>query len=152
METKVIENSLFFSEVDSRISAGEKVRIRAGGNSMLPFIRDNRDEIILQKTHERSFRKGNLLLVRLKDKRFVLHRIAKLNDHTVILRGDGNLSIFETCTRSDVIAEVSAVLRDGSRAITKGSFRWNAYRYLWPGNSILRRVGLALYRKIPFLH
>lgn len=138
---------MFFIEVVSRIADGERVRIRAKGNSMLPFIRDAKDEITLEKTNKQSFQKGRLLLVRLKDERYVLHRVKKINDSEILLQGDGNLSLLETCSRNDVIAEATIVFRNG-KSISIGSFRWNLFRYLWPKNRLLRRIGLGLYRRI----
>lgn len=147
MKPKVFQNDLFFIEVASRIADGERVRIRAKGNSMLPFIRDSKDEITLEKTNTQSFQKGRLLLVRLKDERYVLHRVKKIDNSDIFLQGDGNLSLLETCSTDDVIAEATKVFRNG-KSIRIGCFRWNLYRYLWPGNMLLRRVGLGIYRRI----
>ena len=147
MAIKVIKNDLFFLEVIDRIFADERVRIRAKGNSMLPMIRDGKDEIILEKPNKHSFQKSCLLLVQLKDERFVLHRVKEIDGTHIILQGDGNLSIVESCTPEDVIAEATTVYRNG-KAIQKGSFRWNLYRYLWPKNRFLRRVGLGIYRRM----
>ena len=138
---------MFFLEVIDRIIAGERVRIKAKGNSMLPMIRDGKDEVILEKPNEESFQKGNLLLVQLKDERFVLHRVKMIDGTHLILQGDGNLSIVESCTKDNVIAEATTVFRKG-KEIHKGSFRWNLYRYLWPRNRFLRRVGLGIYRRM----
>lgn len=147
METRVIQNKLFFQEITNRIAEGERVRMRAKGNSMLPFIRDGKDEVVLEKPNKQSFQKGRLLLVQLADKRYVLHRVEKIENNTIILRGDGNLSILETCTVDDVIAEAIAVMR-GGKEIEVGSFKWKLYRYLWPGNHFLRRVELGVYRRV----
>lgn len=147
MGTKVIQNNLFFLEVINRIAEGERVRIRAKGNSMLPLIRDAKDEIILEKPNKQSFQKGRLLLVRLKDKSYVLHRVKRINRTDILLHGDGNLSTLETCSPKDVIAEATVVLRNG-KEIRRGGFRWSLYRYLWPRNLFLRRVGLGIYRRV----
>ena len=147
MKTKAIQNSLFFKEIANRIAEGERVRIRAKGNSMLPFIRDSKDEIILEKPNKQSFQKGCLLLVQLEDKRYLLHRVKKVDGTHLLLRGDGNLSILETCTTSNVIAEATTVIRNG-KEIEKGSLKWNLYRHLWPRNLFLRRVGLGVYRRV----
>lgn len=147
MKPKTIQNNLFFEEVANRIAEGERVRIRAKGNSMLPFIRDRIDEVVLEKANEESFKKGSLLLVQLNDNRFVLHRVKKINETLLVLQGDGNLSFVEACTPNDVIAEASAVIRNG-KTITKGNFRWNMYRYLWPENYLFRRIALGIYRRI----
>ncbi len=133
----------------SRVAEGERVRIRAKGNSMLPLIRDGKDEIILEKTTPSSFRTGRLLLVKLIGRGYVLHRVRIITDDLIVLHGDGNLSVFETCTREDVIAEATEVIRN-EKEIRVGTTRWNLYRYLWPKNLFLRRVCLALYRGIPF--
>ena len=147
MKPRTIQNSLFFQEVASRIAEGDRVRIRAKGNSMLPFIRDVKDEIILEKPNEQSFQKGRLLLVKLIDGRYVLHRVKKSDDTRILLHGDGNLSTFETCTPNDVVAEATTVLKNG-KTIRRGSFHWNLYRYLWPRNLLLRRVCLGIYRRV----
>ena len=149
-ESRIIENNLFFNEVAERLNAGERVRIRAKGNSMLPFIRNSKDMIILSKPDIHSLQKGRLLLVHLADGRYVLHRVKKTEENSILLQGDGNLSIFERCSPRDVIAEVVCVIRNG-KAIEQGSFRWNLYRCLWPGNYLMRRIFLALYRRIPIL-
>ena len=147
MKPKIIQNDLFFKEVASRITDGERVRIRAKGNSMLPFIRDGKDDIVLEKPNKQSFQKGRLLLVQLKDKNYVLHRVKRINDTLLLLQGDGNLTVKETCTLDDVVAEATTVIRN-NKTIQRGSFRWNLYRYLWPRNSFLRRVGLGVLRRI----
>lgn len=134
-------------EIANRIAEGGRVRIRAKGNSMLPLIRDGKDEIILEKPNRQSFQKGRLLLVQLKDEGYVLHRIRKIDNTHIILNGDGNLSMIETCSSDDVIAEATTVIRNG-KEIRTGSFRWNLYRYLWPRNMFLRRVGLGVLRRI----
>ena len=147
MKPKIIPNSLFFLEVAQRIANNERVRFRAKGNSMLPMIRDGRDEIIIEKTNKHSFQKGRLLLVQLNDDRFVLHRVKKADDRHLLLQGDGNLSLVEACTPSDVIAEATTVIRNG-KAIRVGDFWWNVYRYLWPSNYLLRRVALGVLRRV----
>ena len=147
METRVIQNNLFFQEIASRITDGERVRIRAKGNSMLPFIRDNKDEVVLLKPNNQSYQKGRLLLVQLPDTRYLLHRVKKIEKNDIILRGDGNLSILETCAADHVIAEAISVIR-GGKEIKIGSFKWKLYRYLWPDNPFLRRVALGVYRRV----
>lgn len=147
METRIIQNKLFFKEVASRIAHGERVTIRVKGNSMLPFVRDVKDKVVLESPTQQSFQKGRLLLVQLADRRYLLHRVELVDREHITLRGDGNLDISETCTTYDVVAEAVAVIRDG-KEIRVGSMQWNLYRYLWPRNRFLRRVGLGVYRRV----
>lgn len=150
MGTKIINNNLFFAEIANAVASGERVRIRAKGNSMLPFIRDAKEKIILEKPNQQSFQKGRLLLFITNDKKFLLHRVKKVKGKHLLLQGDGNLSIFERCTKEQVIAEATAVIRKG-QTIKRGSLRWNLYRYLWPRGKFARRIFLAIYRRVPFL-
>lgn len=147
MEIRIIQNKLFFEEVASRIAHGERVTIRVKGNSMLPFVRDVKDKVVLESPTQQSFQKGRLLLVQLADRRYLLHRVERVDREHITLRGDGNLDISETCTTYDVVAEAVAVIRDG-KEIRVGSMQWNLYRYLWPRNRFLRRVGLGVYRRV----
>lgn len=147
MKSKIIQNNLFFEEIAKRIVEGERVRIRAKGNSMLPLIRDGKDEIILEKPNEQSFLKGRLLLVRLRDNKYILHRVKGFDNTNLTLQGDGNLSIVETCSSHFVIAEAVAVIRNG-KTIRIGSLQWNAYRYLWPKGYLLRRICLGIYKRM----
>lgn len=147
METKVIKNSLFFTDVAHVVTSGERVKIRAKGNSMLPFIRDGLDYIILEMPNPNSFKKGRLLLFTLNDNKYLVHRVKSVNKDHLILQGDGNLSILESCTRKKVIAEATAVIRKG-KTIKRGSLRWNLYRYLWPKGRFARRVLLGARRRL----
>mgnify|MGYP002724404703 CR=1 FL=1 len=150
MKQKVIQNELFFAEVAELVAAGSRVKMRARGNSMLPLIRHGKDNVTLQSVNEDSFRKGSLLLVRMPGGSYILHRLMKCMGDELLLRGDGNLSLIETCNRNDVIAEVVEVER-GNKIIVKGSLRWNMYHRLWPRNPLMRRVALAVYRRVPLL-
>ena len=150
MKQKVIQNELFFAEVAELVAAGSRVKMRARGNSMLPLIRHGKDNVTLQSVNEDSFRKGSLLLFRMPGGSYILHRLVKCRDDEVLLRGDGNLSLIETCNRNDVIAEAVEVER-GNKIIVKGSLRWNIYHRLWPRNPLMRRVALAVYRRVPLL-
>lgn len=147
MNILLLDNEVFFVDVASQISAGKKVRIRAKGKSMMPFIRTGKDEIILQKPLPESIMKGKLLLAKLNDGRYVMHRVERIDNDTIILRGDGNLSAREICTPSEILAEAVAVVRNG-KIVSEGSLKWNLYRYLWPRNAFARRVLLAIYRRI----
>ncbi len=199
---RTIDNRLFFDEVAEQLALGHAVRIRARGNSMLPFIRDGRDVLVLEHPGERDFVRGQVLLAQLHDGRYVIHRVVKVKGDRLRLRGDGNLQVYEMCSRAEVLAEVTEVVRGermlGSealvqreqqeqqrgqqvqsaqhgqlqskqqqeqrvqhgqsmqheqrtfapRSIRQGTCRWNVYRFLWPSHPFLRRVGLAIYRRM----
>ena len=150
MNPRVIQNSIFFAEVEKQIQLGHNVKMRAKGNSMLPFIRHDLDNVVLSEINDNSFKKGSLLLVQVFGDNYILHRLVGTNGDKLILRGDGNLSLTESCSRSNVIAEAVEVER-GNKVIVKGSLRWKMYHILWPRNPFMRRVALAAYRRVPLL-
>ncbi len=142
-----VSNSVLFQEVAEVVASGHRVEIVGKGNSMFPLIRGETDKIVLRKTDSRSIEKGNLLLVKLANGNYVLHRVKKHDTHTVILQGDANLRSVETCRREDVIAEAVEVIRDGKR-ITKGSFVWKLFGLLSLQPYRIRRVVLTVWRRV----
>ena len=146
-----LQNDLIFEAVKIEIAKGKEVRLKTRGESMMPFIKGDKDEILLKKATDSSFRKGAILLVQLSAKRFVAHRVYRVKDNMLTLRGDGNISLTEQCTCDNVLAEVIAVIRMGV-IVRKDSFKWNVARYLWPSNHLLRRIILGIERKIQFIH
>ncbi|MDD3035076.1 MAG: S24/S26 family peptidase [Bacteroidales bacterium] len=148
MKSKIINNELFFPEIAQLVESGERVLIRVKGNSMRPFISGDKDFVALEKPGKSSFKRGNILLVRLGNGHYVLHRIVQLTENHIKLRGDGNMSLFESCSYENVIAEATEVKKE-SKSILKGSLRWNLYKYLWPANPFLRRVAFKLGSFIP---
>lgn len=145
-KTKIVRSDVFFDEIAEQIAIGEKVIIRAKGESMRPFIRNGCDKIVLEKPGEEGLKKGNIVLARVSDGRFVIHRIEKVEKNSLVLRGDGNLAIREVCRLQDVIALATTVVRN-DKAIEKGSIRWNCMSRLWPSGSFLRRLLLGLNRR-----
>ncbi len=145
MKKLSINNLLLYELVKNEVADGSSIRIKAQGNSMRPFVRGDCDELILNKPNEETFNKGSIVLARLKEGRLVAHRIAKTKGHTLVLRGDGNLSAMEVVQPKDIVAEVIAVSRH-KKTIRKGSLGWNKYRYLWPSRPLLRKILLNLYR------
>ncbi len=142
-----VSNSVLFHEVAEVVASGHRVEIMGKGNSMFPLIRGDIDKIVLQKTDNLSIEKGNLLLVKLANDNYVLHRVKKHDTHTVTLQGDANLRGVETCRREDIIAEAVEVIR-GKKRVIKGSFAWKLFGLLSQQPYGIRRVALAVWRRV----
>lgn len=142
-----ISNDEFFKTAISFINEGKQVQIPAKGNSMLPFIREGKDTIILEKLNENSIKKGNIVLALQNNGRYVVHRIEKAKGNNVTLRGDGNPYARENCTKQDIIAEVTTVNR-GKKIIRKNNAFWQLNKHLWPASPLYRRILLKAYRTI----
>ena len=83
-------NEVFLPQVVALLHEGHTATLPLRGRSMRPFLEDGRDKALLQLTDEP--RVGDAVLAEISPGHFVLHRIIKIENGKVTLRGDGNLS------------------------------------------------------------
>ena len=140
MNRIVVPNDILLGEASRMLSEGRDVIIMTKGSSMLPFIRGERDSVLLRR--KKSVEVGDIVLVRLSDGRYVLHRVFEVSGERVVLMGDGNIQGKELCTSGDVVGTVIEIIRDGSRHVTPGKGR--IWRLLLP----VRRYLLYIYRHV----
>lgn len=140
IDNKVIPNEDFFDLVDQLIKEGRKVVITPKGNSMMPFIRNGRDEVTLESL-SRPAEVGDIILARIGSN-YVMHRVFAVDGDAITLMGDGNLSGKEYCGHADVIGIVTGISKDGGEPVppVKGKL----WRMLRP----IRRFILVVYRKV----
>lgn len=108
----LIGNDLFFAEVERMLSQGQAVTLRGKGRSMLPFIVDGRDSVVLRQTGG-DLAVGDIVLARVPGKGYVLHRIYEVHGEWLTLMGDGNLCVTEKCRREDVRGKAASIVRNG---------------------------------------
>lgn len=141
----IVPNVILLSEVERMLKEGKQVTLRAKGNSMLPFIRNGRDSVML--TGKFQLQKGDIVLAKTNQGTFVLHRIIRLNEQTITLMGDGNLRGTETCERKDVFGKVTTILKNGKTINPYNP--WNSWKSVcWIKLLPLRRYLLAIYRRL----
>jgi len=84
------------------------------GTSMLPMLRDRKDTaVFVEPTF--PLRKYDVILYRRKDGSFVLHRIVGKDQFGYILCGDNQYFYEHGIKDNQVIAELSAYIKDGKR-------------------------------------
>ena len=147
MYVKQLPNEQFFAEVERQLSAGRRVVLRAKGNSMLPFIRGGSDSVELVQADWLA--PGDILLFRIPSGgNYFLHRLLRVEGDKLWLMGDGNLKGEECCRRKDVIGKVSSIVHaDGSRVDCYSPVMRRKVK-LWLRLRPLRRVLLALCRRM----
>ena len=106
-----ISNDVILSRVCALLAEGKSVRLRAKGDSMRPFIRGDRDSLIFVNTDK--IRCGDVVLARISDDEYVVHRVVGMDGEQLRLAGDHNLFRREVCHRVDVYGLVVGVVRDG---------------------------------------
>lgn len=143
MQTIQLPNAEFLPHVCELVAQGEKVMIRAKGNSMRPFLESGRDIAILSKIGAPKV--GDVVLAEIAPKHYVLHRIDKIEGEKITLRGDGNVRGVEVCRKEDLRAIANEFVRKGKNWTTQKRW-WKIYSSLWPHLLPCRRILLALYR------
>jgi len=127
--------------VRETVAAGQKVRyLPFRGTSMLPMLRQGRDQVELSPLPER-LKKYDLPVYQLPSGKYVMHRVVEVKDDHYICNGD-NLVEMERVFPHQMIALVSAFTRDGKRIEVDDPW-YRAYCRFW---CALRPVRHA-YRK-----
>lgn len=141
-----IANEILIPEVIRLLDQGKSVTLQARGNSMLPFIRGDRDSVVLIRQNQPA-RVGDIILADLGERRYVIHRIYAINGDQVTLMGDGNIRGTEQCAMDSIMGRVSQVVRKGKN-IRCDSTTERLGAKLWKWLLPCRRHLLAIYRRI----
>lgn len=157
MKTLHMANAEFLPVLCEYIAQGHSTTLRARGNSMRPFVENDRDEAILVSA--KSYRVGDVVLAEISKGHYVLHRIDRITlngkplntecsapEAEIVLRGDGNVRGTEHCRMADVRGLCSHFVRNGKKWDLRTSRLWKIYSWYWTHTLFARRYQLALYR------
>lgn len=139
MNSVQLPNEILLPSAASFLDEGREVVIRAKGSSMLPFIRGDRDSVVLKKCDNPDV--GDIVLVRFPD-RYIMHRIISRDGDRFRMMGDGNIRGTESFRREDILGRVIWIIKGNGRRVRPGNGR--LWRMLLP----LRRYILGIYRRI----
>ena len=129
------------------VKEGVNVTLPVNGNSMLPFIIGGKESVILHRPGG-IVDVGDVVLAWVDGNRYVVHRIIKLDYDRVTLMGDGNVAVTEHCRLNDIKARVThAVNADNKERDLHNRWRMHAAK-LWYWLRPVRRVLLAIYRRV----
>ncbi len=132
-------------EVIRLVDEGVSVTLPVTGQSMLPFLVGGRNSVILQKPEHPQ--KGDVVLARIEERRYVLHRIVSIVDENVTMMGDGNLSGVEHCLLSDIKALATHIV-DGSKKYYLYNRKRRFIAVLWYQLRPIRKYLLAIYKRL----
>ncbi|HOI46572.1 MAG TPA: signal peptidase I [Bacilli bacterium] len=106
----MIRKSIDYDVLNLLIDAFEDeefmIPLRVSGDSMSPLFLS--DHTIVHLGHPGTIKKGEVVLFRNAENRFILHRVIKMNRKTkqVITRGDHNIRCDEPILKEDIKAKV----------------------------------------------
>ena len=135
----ILPNEILLGEVSARLSNGQEVILLTKGNSMLPYLHNERDSVALRRTEPAV---GNIALAEIRPGVYVLHRIIALEGDRVTLMGDGNLRGTESGRRCDIKGCVVRIVHPDGKETVPGKGR------LWRRLLPLRRGLLFVYKRI----
>ena len=139
-----MDTTLYLDTVCALLDEGKRdIPIPVSGTSMTPFLSPG-DTVYVSRTP--LFRRGDIVLFRRPDGRYVLHRLLSADEERCLLRGDAQ-STPESVPAACLRARVEAVRRRG-RLYTARSPRWRFYAGPWQALTPLRPWIMAVYRKI----
>ena len=133
-----LPNEIFIPEIARLVAEGKQVVFTPTGVSMRPYIEGGVDSVTLVRADDLQV--GDIVLAEVAPQHYVLHRIYAMQGDAVTLMGDGNLQGNEHCTRSNVLAKVSAIRSP------KGRHKPLTRAWLWRHILRTRRLWLKIYR------
>ena len=148
----VVENEVFFTHVREMLDTGRRVTIPVKGYSMLPFIRGEKDLVVLEKAGG-DLSEGDIVLFYVGEEphgRYILHRILSIDGNRVEIMGDGVIGSRERVVRERIYAKVVSILRNGKREVDPESLRERRKARLWRKLLPVRRYLLFAYRHLPW--
>ena len=126
---KVLPAEALIPELLEMLEQAEAVPLTVTGSSMTPFLQPERDTVYLTKPTF-PLRRGQMVLYRRSNGRYVLHRIYDVTAQGLQLIGDGQSTIEPRISPEQVVAGVSAVRRNG-KLLKPGHPVWFFYEKLW---------------------
>ena len=136
-------DKIYRSQAEEQLDRDGRMVIKAHGVSMLPFIRPESDNVIIDKPAE-PVRKYDIALFFFNG-RMLLHRVIDYENGRYVMRGDNCISCEEGVPEADVIGTVAYVIK-GNKRIDVHSKRSMTNAVLWNKFIILRRISGFYYR------
>ena len=145
MQRITLPNEKLLPEIVRLLREGESVTMKVKGNSMLPFITGDCDSVVLQPAHHPGI--GDIVLAKVDDGRYVIHRIVRMAGDCITLMGDGNLYGTERCHRDAIAGQAVRIIKV-AKTIDCTTPTQRRKAELWKALLPLRRYLLAVYKRI----
>lgn len=139
-----IDTKIYLSFLKEMIEQNMDVSIVISGNSMSPFLVNQRDVIYLSKIN-RKLKKGDLVLYQRLSGQYVVHRIVKVKKSGYYLAGDNQIAIEGPILDKQIFGLVTKVKRKGIEA---GNFWWEFFEHVWIWVLPWRMIILNIYKKV----
>ena len=143
MKNRIVDIYEYMPVLRELTEQGKEVSLLITGNSMVPFLVNERDRIFFKKP-DRALKKGDLVFYRRLNGQYVMHRICKVTAQGFDIVGDAQTIIEHGVRPEQIFGLITRVERKGA-LLSDGSFWWEFFRRVWIRLIPLRGVLLRLY-------
>lgn len=133
-----------FPIIEELLAMDRQAIFTVKGTSMLPFIGDNRDSVVLEKRDFKNLKKGDIILFQYDSGKYILHRIYNISNECYQTIGDGCIS-FDDWIRLDQIKGVVTKIVRKEKEIDCNSKKWKLIFFLWMRLLPIRKHLLKIY-------
>ena len=130
------------------VDVGERFQLEVSGRSMLPFLGYDGDKIVVRRIADDEDVRGRIVLCRVGDKHYVVHRVISNDGGMITMRGDGRLICDKPMSRKCAIGIVEGVVRKNGKLKSCGTHYWRFCERLWLWQPmVVRRCLLGVLRR-----
>lgn len=144
LNRKIISTKDLFPIIREYLSFGRKVKFTVKGNSMLPWIVSNRDQVIITNTTGKKLNPGDIILFQNQAGRYLLHRIIRKELNGYRTMGDSCYFEDDRIYPEDIIGVVETIYRKNKEINCKSVF-WITVFSIWCNLLPIRKQLLGIY-------
>ena len=115
---------------EERLAADGKLIHTNLGDSMMPFLREGRDLMIIEPRPEGRCKRLDAVLFKRPNGKYVMHRILKVRKNDYVICGDNRCKREFGVPDDWIIGILTGVIRDG-KTIPVTNRRYQLYVHLW---------------------
>ncbi len=151
MKIRIIENDVYLPVLKELIEEGQSVRLNVRGQSMLPFLFNVRDSVIIEPI-KKQLKKGDIVIFKRRSGAYIMHRIFKADSKhkKYYLVGDAQKNLEGPIDEEQIFGIITMVCRNG-KWLTPKSPVWWFYDKIWgimrPFRTKLIFIAIALKQK-----
>ena len=138
------------STFEEEIEKSGKIIYTNVGDSMMPFIKQGRDVLVISRVEGR-LKRYDVPLYKRDSGQYVLHRILKVRENDYVICGDNRWSKEYGITDRHIIGVLTGIIRDG-REIPVTDRKYRIYVHLWcdffPVRAFFIRIRQFLKRRL----
>ncbi len=140
-----VNTRLYLDQIVDVINEGHETSIPVKGNSMVPFLKENRDYVFLSSvSSDSAFEPGAIYLFTRLDGSYVLHRLHHFDQQYLYMLGD-NQRTLEPISPGQIRAKVISVKRN-NKMIDSDDTLWKFFAGPWNRNLWMRSAAGILSR------